>query len=270
MRITVLGSGTSHGVPMIGCRCAVCTSADPRNRRTRTSCALDLGGRTLLVDATPDLRAQALAAGLERVDAVCLTHAHADHLMGFDDLRRFAELAGRALPVYASPATLGRARQVFEYALTDAAFGLFGIPVVEWRALTGPVDLWGHRLTPVTLEHGLYPATGLRLDAPDGASLAWCPDCCGIPAASAARLRGLDLLCLDGLRHEPHPTHFTVAEAVRWVRRLAPRRALLVHMTHDLDHAATEAALPRAPEVPGGIGLAYDGLTVEVGRPPPA
>jgi phosphoribosyl 1,2-cyclic phosphate phosphodiesterase len=265
MRITVLGSGTSHGVPMIGCRCPVCTSTDPRNRRMRTSCALDLGGRTLLVDATPDFRTQALAAGLDRVDAVCLTHAHADHIMGFDDLRRYPELSGQPLPVYASPATLARAQRAFEYTLTDAGFGLFGIPVVTWRALVEPVDLWGHRLTPLSLDHGLYPATGLRLDAPDGTSLAWCPDCCGIPGEAARAMRGLDLLFLDGLRHRPHPTHFTVAESLEWVRRLAPRRAFLVHMTHDLDHAATEAALPRLAEVPGGVSLAYDGLTIALG-----
>ena len=266
MRITVLGSGTSHGIPMIGCRCAVCTSQDPRNRRMRTSAAVRLHEETLLIDTTPELRLQALAHAIDRIDAVAFTHAHADHIMGFDDVRRFAELAAKPVPIYASPSTLARLYPLFEYALTDARGGGFGIPIVEWHALTEPVELDGHRVTPMSLEHGASRATGLRIDAPGGASLAWCPDCCGIPAESAGLLRGLDVLFLDGLRHKPHPTHFTVAEAVEAVRDLAPRQAWLVHMTHDLDHAETEASLPQCDAVPGGIRLAYDGLVVEVGR----
>jgi len=264
LRITVLGSGTSHGVPMIGCRCAVCTSDDPRNRRMRTSAAVRLGRQTLLIDTTPELRLQAVANQIDRIDAVAFTHAHADHVMGFDDLRRFADLAGKAIPVYASSATLSRLCRLFEYALTESAGVGFGIPIVEWHALTQPLELDGHRLTPVPLEHGVHGATGFRIDAPDGASLAWCPDCCGIPPDSADRLRGLDVLFLDGLRHKPHPTHFTVAEAVEAIRHLAPRRAWLIHMTHDLDHAETEGSLPQSDEVPGGIRLAYDGLVVDV------
>ena len=250
---------------MIGCRCAVCTSDDPRNRRMRTSAAVRLGEATLLIDTTPELRLQAIANGIDRIDAVAFTHAHADHVMGFDDLRRFAELAGKPVPVYASPATLACLCRLFEYALTEDACIGFGIPIVEWHALTEPVELDGHRLTPVRLMHGLRPATGFRIDAPDGASLAWCPDCCGIPAESADLLRGLDVLFLDVLRHKPHHTHFTVAEAVETIRSLAPREAWLIHMTHDLDHAETEALLPPCYEVPGEIRLAYDGLVVEVG-----
>jgi len=264
VRITVLGSGTSHGVPMIGCRCPVCTSADPRNRRTRTSALVRLAARTLLIDTTPELRLQALAAGIEHVDAVVHTHAHADHIMGFDDLRRFAELQGRPLPVFASPATLADLWRIFDYSLTDAGCGVFGVPIVAWHAWTGPAVLDGHRLTPVPLAHGAGRATGVRIDSPGGASLAWCPDCSAVPRESEDLLRGLDVLFLDALRHRPHPTHFTVAEAVATVRRLAPRRAWFIHMTHDLDHEATERALPQAPEVPGGLRLAYDGLAVDV------
>jgi phosphoribosyl 1,2-cyclic phosphate phosphodiesterase len=264
VRLLVLGSGTSHGVPMIGCRCPVCTSADPRNKRLRTSAVIELADRRLLVDTTPDLRLQAVTHGLDRIDAVAYTHSHADHIMGFDELRRFAELARCAIPVYASPSALADLHRIFDYALTDDRYAFFGIPVVKWHPLTEPVNLWDHRLTPVPLEHGIHMATGLRLDGPDGSSLGWCPDCCGIPAASERLLGGLDVLFLDGLRHEPHPSHFTVADAVETIRRLAPRAAYLVHMTHDLDHAETEAALPRLPEVPGGIRLAYDGLAVDV------
>ena len=264
MHLTVLGSGTSHGVPMIGCRCPVCTSDDPRNRRMRTSAAVRLGDETLLIDTTPELRLQAVAAGLDRVDAVVYTHAHADHVMGFDDLRRFGELAGEAVPVYAHPSALARLQRIFEYAVTDPDWRMFGIPVVAWQPWTRPVEIAGHWLTPVPLVHGVLPAFGVRIDAPDGASLAWCPDCGGVPEASGPLLAGLDVLFLDALRHRPHPTHFTVDEAVEAVRTLAPRQAYFIHMTHDLDHAATEAALPDLPEVPGGIRLAYDGLEVEV------
>jgi phosphoribosyl 1,2-cyclic phosphate phosphodiesterase len=264
VRICVLGSGTSHGVPMIGCRCPVCTSPDPRNRRMRTSAAVRLGNATVLIDTTPELRLQALAAGIDHVDAVLFTHSHADHVMGFDEVRRFAELSGRPTPVYASPATLAHLHRIFEYALTDMRYGITGIPVVEWRAWTEPIEIAGHRVTPVPLVHGTHLATGIRFSSPEGRSLAWCPDCRGVPAASRDRLCGLDVLFIDGLRHQPHPTHFTVAQALDAIRDLAPRQAYLVHMTHDLDHETTERALPQMVEVPGGIRLAYDGLTVEL------
>ncbi len=266
MQVRVLGSGTSHGVPIIGCRCPVCTSTDPRNRRLRTSALVRLGPKHLLIDTTPDLHLQAITAGLDRVDAVAYTHSHADHIMGFDELRRFAELAQKAVPVYASRATMATLQRIFDYALTDDRCGFFGIPVVDWRPLDEPVDFGGHRISGIPLRHGEHLATGIRIDAPDGHSMAWCPDCCGIPEASRERLQGLDDLFLDGLRHRPHPTHFTVAQSLETIRRLAPRRAWLIHMTHDLDHAATEAALPEMPEVPGGVRLAYDGLTVDIGR----
>lgn len=252
---------------MIGCRCPVCTSADPRNRRTRTSAAIRLRQRTILVDTTPDLRLQAVAAGLDRIDAVFFSHSHADHVMGFDELRRFADLARQAIPVYAAPAALADLMRIYDYSLTDPACGMFGIPVVRWNTFDRPVDFDGHRLTPVTLEHGSYPATGLRIDAPDGTSLAWCPDCCGVPAEARGLLGGLDVLFIDALRHRPHPTHFTVSQAIEVIRSLSPRQAWLIHMAHDLDHARTEAALPRLPEVPGGLRLAFDGLTIDLPLP---
>jgi phosphoribosyl 1,2-cyclic phosphate phosphodiesterase len=251
---------------MIGCHCPVCTSSDPRNRRTRTSAAIrwadpadPTAQRTILIDAGPDLRLQAVAAGLDRVDAVFLTHGHADHIMGFDDLRRFPELQGAPLPVYASPHTLARVMAAFDYCLTDATQGMYGIPIVRWETFLAPVDLWGHRVTPVLLAHGVFCAYGIRVDAPDGRSVAWCPDCSAILPESRRKLEGLDALFIDGLRHRPHPTHFTVAQAVEVIQDLRPRQAWLIHMTHDLDHEATERGLP------DGIRLAYDGMTVDVG-----
>jgi phosphoribosyl 1,2-cyclic phosphate phosphodiesterase len=265
MRLTVLGSGTSHGVPMIGCHCPVCTSADPRNRRQRTSAAIrwadpadPAAQHTILVDAGPELRLQAIAAGIDRVDAVFITHGHADHIMGFDDLRRFPELQGKPLPIYAGPQVLGRLMRVFDYCLTDISQGTYGVPVVRWESFDGPVEIAGHRVTPVYLAHGIFNAYGIRIDAPDGRALAWCPDCWAIPPEARRRLEGLDALFLDGLRHRPHPTHFTVAQAVEAIRDLRPRRAWLIHMTHDLDHEATERTLP------DGIRLSYDGMTVDL------
>jgi phosphoribosyl 1,2-cyclic phosphate phosphodiesterase len=230
----------------------------------RTSALLRLADRNVLIDTTPELRLQALSIGLDRLDAVLFTHAHADHIMGFDELRRFTEITMRQIPVYASPATMTVLHRCFDYALTDLSYGLAAIPVVTWHAWTEPVEIGGHRLTPVPLEHGTDLATGIRIDSPDGRSLAWCPDCHGIPPASRDLLRGMDVMFLDGLRHRRHPTHFTVEEALAALRDLAPRRAYLIHMTHDLDHEATERAIPAMPEVPGGVRLAYDGLTVDV------
>ena len=230
----------------------------------RTSALLRLADRNVLIDTTPELRLQALSIGLDRLDAVLFTHAHADHIMGFDELRRFTEITHRQIPVYASPATMAVLHRCFDYALTDISYGLAGIPIVTWHTWTDPVEIAGHRLTPVPLEHAAHLATGIRVDTPDGRSLAWCPDCHGIPPQSHERLRGLDLLFLDGLRHRPHHSHFTVEQALAALRDLAPRQAYLIHMTHDLDHEPTERAIPAMPEVPGGVRLAYDGLTVDV------
>jgi phosphoribosyl 1,2-cyclic phosphate phosphodiesterase len=251
VNVTFLGSGTSHGVPMIGCACAVCRSTDPRDRRTRTSILVDLDGFHLLVDTSTDLRAQALREGLDRVDAVFYTHAHADHVFGFDELRRFNHLSRKPLNAYGDAATLDAIRRTFAYAYDPDAPRGGGVPHVDLHEVSGPFTLGGHTVTPVPVMHGTTPVNGLRIG-----TFAYVTDCNDIPPASMALLDGVDVLVIDALRHKPHPTHFTVAGALEVVAAIAPRQAYFTHMAHDLPHAETCAALP------AGVTLAYDGLVI--------
>ena len=252
MRVTILGSGTSHGVPMIGCRCPVCTSASEKNRRTRAAALLELAGHNVLVDTTPELRLQALAAGLDRLDAVLFTHQHADHICGFDDLRRFSAIQRTCIPCYGNAATIERLMRVFDYAISSTESNFFDIPVVTFNVVDGPFELFGSAVTPVPLVHGRWPCFGYRLG-----DFAYCTDVREIPPASLELLRGLEVLVLGALRHRPHPTHFTVQQALEVVEELRPRKTYLTHIAHDLEHEATSAALP------AGVCLAYDGLTIE-------
>lgn len=252
MKVTILGSGTSHGVPMIGCHCAVCTGKNPKNRRNRAAALLQFDGRNILIDTTPELRHQALAAGLERVDAVLFTHQHADHVCGFDDLRRFCNLQKSLIPCYGNAATMARLQYMFDYASTDPKSAFFDIPVVSFNVVEEPFELFGRRVTPVAVEHGRWGCTGYRLGG-----FAYCTDVRTIPPASLELLRGVETLVLGALRHRPHPTHMTIEQALGVVAALRPRRTYLTHLAHDLDHETTNAALP------AGVELAYDGLTFE-------
>jgi len=252
-RVTFLGTGTSHGVPAIGCRCATCQSTDPRDRRWRPSILIEIdGGATFLVDTSPDLRSQALAFGVTRVDAVLFTHAHADHVLGLDDLRRFNDLQGGPVPCFGSRHTLEEVRRTFAYAFRPGPRG-GGIPRVRLFPIHGPFSLAGVEVTPVPVMHGTEEIFGYRLGA-----FAYLTDCSGIPEASRVLLRGVESLAVDALRVRPHPTHFSLAEALEVIDALKPERAWLTHICHDLGHAATSARLPR------GVELAYDGLRVEV------
>jgi phosphoribosyl 1,2-cyclic phosphate phosphodiesterase len=248
----ILGSGTSTGVPTLRCGCAVCTSADPRDRRLRPSLWLRYAGRSVVVDTTPDFRFQALRAGMSALDAVLFTHSHADHIMGLDDIRPFNFGRAEALPVYASAATLADLRRVFQYVF-DASYTASAIPRIAAHELRGPVDLFGVSFEPLEVLHGELPVLGYRFGAN-----AYVTDVSAIPEAARARLRGLDLLILDALRPRPHPTHFHLAAALEMVAELAPRRTYLTHIAHELGHAATEAGLPP------GVHLAYDGLKLEI------
>ena len=254
MKITFLGTGTSHGVPMIGCRCAVCRSDNPKNRRRRCSLYVQAGGKHLLFDTPPDLRDQVLTFGVERVDAVFITHPHADHIFGFDDIRRFSDLQKGHIPVYSSPETIAALRVKFDYVDKPShSFG--GVPRVVFTEMTAPVEVGGARVTPVPVLHGEEPVCGFRVEA-NGQRLVYIPDCSGIPNESFELLHDLDVMILDGLRPGKHATHFSIEESVENLQRIGAKRSFLTHLTHHSDHDTLQAALPAGIEVP------WDGLTV--------
>lgn len=257
LAIRVLGSGTSSGVPTIGCSCEVCRSADPRDTRLRPSILIRAGGegqpvRNILIDTTPDFRAQMLATRIERLDAIVYTHGHADHILGLDDVRPFNYRQG-TIPIYAAPETLATIRRVFSYAFESREFKTH-VPQLEVHAIGDePFDVCGLRFEPVPVMHGRERIHGFRFGA-----AAYLTDHSEVPEASREKLAGLDVLFLDALRHKPHPTHSTLEASVETARRIGARRTFFTHMCHDLPHAATEKTLPR------GVFLAYDGLEIEV------
>jgi phosphoribosyl 1,2-cyclic phosphate phosphodiesterase len=253
-RVTFLGTGTSHGVPMIGCSCATCRSTDPRDKRLRPSIYLDIPDRgRLLVDSSTDLRQQALTHGITQVDAVLYTHAHADHILGLDELRRFNMIQKTTIPCYADARTWEALRRTFFYVFDGVLRQGGGVPQLEERVIDGPFEVQGVHVSPVPLLHGSLPILGFRFG-----NFAYLTDCSAIPDASWPLLDGVDTMVVDALRDRPHPTHFNVAQALDVVARVAPRRALFTHMAHDLPHAATCARLP------AGVELAYDGLSLDI------
>jgi phosphoribosyl 1,2-cyclic phosphate phosphodiesterase len=252
--VLFLGTGTSHGVPMIGCSCAVCRSTDARDKRLRPSIYVDVPGYAkLLVDTSPDLRQQALVHDLTRVDAVLFTHSHADHILGLDELRRFNAIQGGAIPCYANAPTWETLRQTFSYIFDGVARLGGGIPELDPHEISGPFTLCGVRVVPVPVWHGLMPVLGFRFG-----SLAYLTDCNRLDDLAWEMVAGVDTLVIDALRDRPHGTHFSLQEALDVIARIGPRRAFTTHMTHDLGHAATSARLP------AGVELAYDGLVLDV------
>ena len=262
MRVTVLGSGTSMGVPTLGCHCAVCDSADPHDKRLRPSLLLSRGGQNVVIDTTPDFRTQALRVGLDRLDAVLLTHCHADHILGFDDLRPYNFRQKSAIPIYGTEDTFRVVRRVFSYVF-DSKPTLSSIPSVDLREVEGPFPLLGIPFIPVPLLHGGMEVLGFRFGR-----AAYLTDFSRLPEASAPLLEDLDDLILDALRDIPHPMHQTVEQALGLIDKLKPGRAWFTHIAHDLPHDATNARLRKAgyPHVK----LAYDGLELEVSTESPA
>ena len=255
MRLQFLGTGTSVGVPAIGCACAVCTSADPRNRRRRTSLYVQASGMSVIVDTPPDFREQALAYKVPRIDAVVFTHAHADHIFGFDDIRRYNALQGSVIPAYGCPDAIANLRRIFNYIDGEHDPGVYR-PRINFNEIGGTFSVGDLSITPVPVVHGQKPTFGFIFRA-GGRSAGYAPDCHHMDAASVTAFTGIDVMILDALRHRPHSTHLSVAESVDYLKRIGARQSFLTHMCHDLDHADTEAGLPE------GMRLAYDGLVLD-------
>ena len=254
LTITVLGSGTSVGVPTIGCDCEVCHSTDPRDRRLRPSILVSFRGHNILIDTTPDLREQALRTGMKHLDAVLYTHAHADHILGLDDVRPFNFHRTEPIPVYGSAETIEHIRRTFAY-IFHSGKSESSRPKIETRVFGAePVELFGLRFEPLELAHGSGRSYGFRFG-----TVAYLTDHSDIPEETLARLEGLEVLFLDALRYKPHPTHSTVERSLAHVERLKPKRAYFTHICHELMHARVEATLPEA------VRLAYDGLEITVG-----
>lgn len=253
IRITVLGSGTSVGVPTIGCHCEVCSSSDPRDQRLRPSILVSFAGRNVLIDTTPDFRTQALRARIDHLDAVVFTHAHADHLMGLDDVRPFNFHQDGHIPIYAAENTMAAIKRCFPY-IFDSEKQESNVPRLELRLIdSAPFDVLGMEFRPIPILHGRQTIFGFRFG-----DAAYLTDHSAIPEASLELLRGLDVLFLDALRYRPHPTHSTVEQSIATVECLQPRRAFFTHICHDLAHQRAESLLP--PH----IRLAYDGLQIQL------
>ena len=252
MHLRFLGTGTSMGVPVIGCDCAVCTSPDPRNRRTRTAALVRTADQQILIDAGPDFRTQALAAGVHRIDAVLITHAHFDHIAGLDDLRPLT-MYSAAMPIYGSPETLEAIRERFAYAFDEASSQGSTRPGLDLQQIAAPFRIGATAITPFEVLHGNWTITGYRIGR-----LGYVTDASVLPEAAWRHLDDLDVLVLNALSVKPHPTHLSIPEALDVIDRLRPQRAYLVHMNHSIEHAATQA------ELPPNVFLAYDGLEVDI------
>jgi phosphoribosyl 1,2-cyclic phosphate phosphodiesterase len=256
-QLVFLGTGTSHGVPVIGCDCVVCSSTDPRNQRYRSSAWVEVrdgdATRSLLIDTATELRLQARRANLRRVDAVLFTHAHADHVGGLDDVRRFNDLQRASIPGYGNAETVGALRRQYGYAFEPGQHG-GGKPRLELSVVEPGIRFAAAQVAilPIGVRHGCLPILGYRIG-----DFAYVTDVSDLPAAALDSLAGLDLLVLGALRWRPHPTHLSVEQALAVVERLRPKRALFTHICHDLDHEAT------CERLPPGVALAYDGLRVE-------
>jgi phosphoribosyl 1,2-cyclic phosphate phosphodiesterase len=250
MKITILGSGTSTGVPMVGCSCRVCSSTDPRDKRTRSSILIETSGKYILVDTSTDLRRQAIREKIPRIDAVLYTHAHADHIHGIDDLRGFHFIHKKIIPCYGRKGALDLIASNFSYIFKGMENQGYA-PLLDAHVVDRPFRLFGKTVVPIPLLHGSSQSTGYRIDG-----TAYLTDCSGIPESSRVLLSGLDTLIIDALRYTPHITHFNIEGALRVVEELKPKRAILTHLTHEVSCTDGE-------RLPAGVEFAYDGMVLQ-------
>lgn len=257
MRITFLGTGTSIGVPAIGCHCDVCRSRDPRNKRLRSSVYVEAGGVGWVVDTGPDFRTQCLRAGIEHLDAVLYTHGHMDHVAGFDDLRRFTLGTDRSLPIHATPECLADLKRIFSYAF-NGENRYFGYIKPEPHEIDGPFYLGDTKVIPLPVDHGKLTTIGYLFERPDGRRAAYISDCKTVPSASRDQMKDLDVLIVDALRVRPHPTHMNLDEALAFRISLGSPLTWFTHFSCEIDHEKIDAGLPK------GAALAYDELQIDL------
>lgn len=255
MRVTFLGTGTSHGIPMIGCDCAVCRSDNPHNQRLRPSVYIENGGHCLLVDATPDFRTQALRANIRQVDAVLMTHTHADHVLGLDDLRVFCQRTGNKMPIHGSAHSVKAIQQMFPYACTETPEWP-GLPSFELHTLQPhqQLEVAGMTIRVLPLQHGRMTVYGFLF----GHDFAYVTDCNIVPSDVVEAIRGVTVLVLGALRYRPHPTHLTIDQASAVAGQVGAKLTLFTHLCHEVDHETVEQGLPPL------VRVAYDGMQIEV------
>lgn len=254
MKVTFLGSGTSTGVPVIGCKCRVCRSSDPRNNRLRQSVFVENGGVSILIDATIDFRQQALRYAIDRIDAILVTHPHADHVLGLDETRIFNYRQKMSIPIFGTKETLAGIKRSLWYSFEDGVQKGGGLPELQLHEIEGEFSICGQKVVPLDGKHGSQSVTGFRLG-----DFAYLTDYKTVPESAFGKLAGVRVFVINALREAPkHPTHLTVEEALEVIEKIRPERSYLVHLGHEVDYEELKAKLP------DGVEPAYDGLTLDI------
>ena len=254
MIIKFLGTGTSHGIPVVGCDCKTCTSESPKNSRTRSSIFINVENTDILIDTSPEARLQMLANNITNIDLVLFTHAHADHIMGFDDLRVINWLKGESVPCYGNEETLNKIKNIFDYIFDPLQIG-GGVPQVTLNSIKSEFDFNNLLITPLEVKHGKLDVLGYKIN-----NMAYITDCSFIPEKTFEKLKNIDLLIIDALRFEEHPTHMNLKEAIEVVRKINPKKAYFTHISHEMEHKETNKKLPNDME------LAYDELKLNINK----
>jgi phosphoribosyl 1,2-cyclic phosphate phosphodiesterase len=252
-----MGTGTSVGVPMIGCDCEVCKSKNPKDRRTRTGLYVEAGGKTFVIDTSPDFREQVLRFGVRHIDAVFFTHSHADHIFGFDDIRRFNTIQNhQSIDAYAAPETLVDLQRIFDYVMPQKFSGIYR-PLIEFKPIDAAMSIGTATIEPIHVEHGNKYTQGYIITE-DGKQFAYVPDCASMPEETFNRVNNVDVMVLDGLRHTPHPTHLTIKDSVDLLLKINAKQSYVTHICHELSHEYLEKNLPE------NIDPSFDGLSIEL------